>query len=307
MASKPDRSQLCPFCAESISGDALKCRHCGEFVGHARLSYSSGKKRTFLKRLFSRTKNEEGRILMIPIEMIESNPYQPREFLDKPSLAGLKRSVKEYGIIIPIIVRPEGARYQLVAGQRRLAAARELGLKFVPSIVRNLNVREMMEVGYLENLHRQDLNRVDKIQMFERICVEYPEIGRDKLAGMLGLSLEVLNRDKDILKMPVILQEALRRGLVALDHARQIQHLDKEKMLKAIEQIYQYRLTPDEAKDVVHMLTNQKSRYISSARSRHYHLYTCPYVTLLDQTDQQNFPTRKQAIKNGKIACMMCQ
>ncbi|OHB75345.1 MAG: hypothetical protein A2Z34_04835 [Planctomycetes bacterium RBG_16_59_8] len=305
-APLPSRqTKACPYCAETIRRDAQKCRHCGEFLGYV----SPGKGRGIISLLggvFSGKRGHKNEFVHAPADKIEANPYQPRELVDKKTLADLKKSMRQYGIIVPLIVKRDGKGYQLVAGQRRLMAARELGMKFVPAIVMTLNVREMMEISYLENLHRVDLSRIDLIQMFERICLEYPEIGREKLSAMLGLDLEQITRDRDLIKLPVILQEAVRRGMVSEEHARHLRHLDGKKTIEALEEIYRHRLTAEETEELVNRLLKKQPKYISSGKSLHFHRPDCPYTNLLDRHEANWYYSKREAVKSGKRACMTC-
>lgn len=297
-------AKACPYCAETIAKDARKCRYCGEFLDND----STRKKNVIsvIKGVFSRKGAKGSEFQHIPTDKIEANPYQPREFLDKQGLADLKRSMKQYGIIVPLIVKREGAGYQLVAGQRRLQAAKEIGMKFVPAIVRTLSVREMMEVSYLENLHRSELNGIDVVQMFERICTEYPEIGRERLASMLGLDLKKLTRDKELLKMPVLLQEAVRRGMINEEHARLLRSLDSKATIAAIEEIYRNRLSIEETDELINRLTKKKPKYISSANSQHFHSPECPYSKLFEEGDRTLYYSKREAVMSGKRACLTC-
>lgn len=297
--------KACPFCAESIPRDAQKCHFCGEF-----LAYTSGGQSkpilTAIKRFFAGKRRQQAELLFIPAEKIEANPYQPREMVDKKTLSSLKKSMQQYGIIVPLIVKREGAGFQLVAGQRRLMAARELGMKFVPAIVKDLTVREIMEVSYLENLHRIDLTLIDNVQMFERICQEYPEIGRERLAAMLGLELDTIARNRDMLKFPVILQEALRRGMIDDNHARHLKTLDKQQMLHALEEIHRRRLDAEETEELVNRILKKKPKYVASRDGLHFHKSDCAYAKLLDPNEIHCYYSKQEALGGGKRPCMTC-
>jgi ParB family chromosome partitioning protein len=303
----PSRDQKlikrCPFCKEQIANDALKCRFCGEFV--EKEIHPPRQILGILKRLFFGDKKDN--ISYIPLARIESNPFQPREVVEKRSISALARSVKEYGVIVPIIVTRVKGGYQLVAGQRRLLAAKEAGLRFIPAIIKNLSIREMMEVGYLENLHREELNKLDRIQVFERICNEYPELGRERLAEMLGLDIKELERSKEILKLPIILQEAIRAKIVTERHAFILKDLpDKGSLLKGIEAVYKERLSLEDTKEYVDSLLGRARKYVSARESSHFHHPSCPYVNLIPPEERVDFHSKFQARKAGKIPCMMC-
>jgi ParB family chromosome partitioning protein len=304
-------TKFCPFCKERIDKNALKCKYCGEFL--EREPQEGGSVIGRFVNLFRGTIGgafsgaEKNTLIHLPIDKIESNPFQPREVVDRKGLVDLTRSIKEYGVIVPIIVSKTETGYQLVAGQRRLLAAKDAGLKFIPAIVKTIGVREMMEMGYLENLHREDLNKIDRVGMFERICNEYPEIGRDNLANMLGLNLKELDKAKEILKLPIILQEALRAKMLTERHAFILKDLsDKDSLLKGIETVYKERLPVSETEEYVNSVLKRNPKYVCGPRSIHFHLPDCPYVNLIPREERQSFYSKKEAKLAGKIPCMMC-
>lgn len=159
--------------------------------------------------------------LEIPIGRIQDNPDPLREHLDEKELAHLAQSVREFGVIVPLIVkRTRSGAYQVVAGQRRLTAARIAGLASVPALVRDLDVRQTAEVCYIENLHRVDLKPVEDAEAFERLVWELRDFTKGQLARRLGLSPDEIRVHEEILRMPVVLREAMSMGLVDLARAR---------------------------------------------------------------------------------------
>ena len=168
------------------------CNHCGG--NSVWRNFLDGIKRVF------KAKRQEDRLMYIPVETVDQNPYQPREYVMENPLESLRKSVEQYGVIVPIIVNRHGSRFTLVAGQRRLQAARELGFKFIPAIVRSLNLRQMMEVSYLENLHREELSKVDVVEMFDLLSEAYEEAAiygktpvREALSKAAGEARSILN------------------------------------------------------------------------------------------------------------------
>lgn len=157
----------------------------------------------------------------IPIGRIQDNPDPLREHLDEGELARLAQSIREFGVIVPIIVkRARAGAYQVVAGQRRLTAARVAGLSAVPAVVRQLDERATAEVCYIENLHRVDLKPVEDAEAFERLVWELHDFTKGQLAKRLGLAPDEIKIHEEILRMPVILREAMSMGLLDLDRAR---------------------------------------------------------------------------------------
>ena len=199
-----------------------------------------------LKRVF-RLKRQEDRLMYIPVEKVDQNPYQPREYVIDEPLGDLKKSIEQYGVIVPIIVNRHSGRFTLVAGQRRLQAARELGFKFIPAIVRSLNPRQMMEVSYLENLHREELSKIDVVMMFDRIHRKYPRIEENEIAEAMGLKVDELRHARTLLDLPIPVLEALRANMLSEGHARVISAIsDPDAQLETIEMVYNEKLGLEE-------------------------------------------------------------
>ncbi|MCS7159511.1 MAG: ParB/RepB/Spo0J family partition protein, partial [Gemmatales bacterium] len=112
-------------------------------------------------------------ILQVPIEQIETNPLQPRRDFDLQELQALKHSLETHGLLQPILVRPTGRGYQVVVGERRLRAAREAGWKEIPVRIVDFNDQLVFEAALIENLHRSDLNPIEKAQGFAEYCRRY--------------------------------------------------------------------------------------------------------------------------------------
>lgn len=260
-----------------------------------------------IKRLFG-GKRRRDRLDYIPVDKITANPFQPREYvLDEP-LAELKKSIEQYGIIVPLIVNKEaGGRYTLVAGQRRLQAARELGFRFVPSIVRNLNSRQVMEISYMENLHREELSKIDVVQMFDRIHRKYPRIEEADLAEAMGLKVEELKKTRGLLDLPVPTLEALRANMISEEQAMLVCTIsDPDAQLEVIELVYNEKLSYEDTKEIVDRVTGREANYVTTDQAAHYHSPACPFALLIPEDRRMKFYTRKEVVGKGKVPCMQC-
>lgn len=160
------------------------------------------------------------RLLDIPIGQIRDNPEPLREHLDPGEIDRLAQSIREFGIVVPLIVKRVHGGYEVVAGQRRLTAARRAGLSTLPVIVRSLDDRTSAEVCYLENLHRVDLKPVEDAEAFERLVWQLRDFTRGQLAKKLGLEPGDMKAYDEILRLPVILREAMSMGVLDLDRAK---------------------------------------------------------------------------------------
>ncbi|MHC4607025.1 MAG: ParB/RepB/Spo0J family partition protein [Planctomycetota bacterium] len=244
----------------------------------------------------------------VGVDRIDDNPHQPRTYILAEPHDDLKMSIAQYGVIVPIIVnRMKGGRYTLVAGQRRLEAARELGHEAVPAVVRSMNKREMMEVTYLENLHREDLSRVDVVRMFDRIKRRYPQLREEELAVAMGLERNGLSEARALLDLPIPALEALRAGMISEEHARAVSEIDDpDRMLEVIEAVYRETLDVECTQALVDRVLNRPARFIANDDSPHYHRSSCPFARLIPPDRRARFYSRKEAVKRGKIACMNC-
>lgn len=235
----------CPLCAEWIAADARKCRYCGETLGP-----DEEKPRGlwgWLTRLFRRA--PQVRYEHVAVDDIRQNPYQPREYMDAhtPEFERLKQSIRAFGVIVPIIVRREKRGYVLVAGQRRLAACRALKISSIPALIESLSQKEMMEVAYLENLHRKELNRVESSRALQRMMFTDRVDTWKSLGRRFGIDIDEIKLQKSILDLPVLLQEAVARGMITAVQAQALSEIREELALKAmLKETYQRRLSPEE-------------------------------------------------------------
>ncbi len=258
------------------------------------------------KRVF-RLKKQGDRLMYIPVDRVDHNPYQPREYVQQEPLEELKKSIEQYGVIVPIIVNRQGKRFTLVAGQRRLAAARELGFKYVPAIVRTLNSRQMMEVSYLENLHREGLSTIDVVQMFDRIHRKYPKIEEGDLADAMGLKVDELRHARNLLDLPIPALEALRAGMITEGHAQWVKEIsDPDAQLEVIEMVFNEKLGVEETKELCDRVTHKEASYVTADQAAHFHSPSCPYAQLIPEDRKMKFYSKKEVAKRGKIPCMQC-
>jgi ParB family chromosome partitioning protein len=153
------------------------------------------------------------------IDAIEHNPYQPRKAFDDEELASLSASIRVHGVLQPLVVRQVGERYQLVAGERRLRAAREAGLSSVPVTIVDFNDRQVLEAALVENIQRTDLNPIEKAQGFKDYLTRY-QVTHEQLATRLGLGRATITNLVALLDLPAELQESVRTGQLSGGHAK---------------------------------------------------------------------------------------
>ena len=159
----------------------------------------------------------------IPVSLIAPNPRQPRQVFDPDALAELSQSVREVGVLQPVVVRPVGTeqdpRYELVMGERRWRAAREAGLETVPAIVRGTGDDDLLRDALLENLHRSDLNPLEEAAAYQQLLEDFG-CTHDELAARLGKSRPQISNTIRLLRLPPLVQRRVAAGVLSAGHAR---------------------------------------------------------------------------------------
>lgn len=158
-------------------------------------------------------------ILDIEIGEIKENPHQPRSFFSPADLEDLIASIKEHGIMQPLVVTQKGNGYELIAGERRLRASKALGLKTVPAIVREASEQEKLELALIENIQRQDLNAVEEAIAYKALIDEFA-LTQDAVAARVGKSRSAVANIIRLLDLPDDVLSALREGKITKSHAR---------------------------------------------------------------------------------------
>lgn len=163
---------------------------------------------------------ESERLIDIEISQISPNPFQPRETFDPVKLAELKQSISENGIIQPISVRAVDSGYELIAGERRLRAVRELGLERIPVYVMEVNTdEEMLELSLVENIQRDNLNPIDEANGYQTL-ISKCKLTQDEVATKVGKDRSTITNALRVLKLPKNIQESIIKGEITSGHAR---------------------------------------------------------------------------------------
>jgi ParB family transcriptional regulator, chromosome partitioning protein len=155
----------------------------------------------------------------VPLDAIGHNPYQPRKTFDDDELASLAASIRTHGVLQPLVVRQVRDGYQLIAGERRLRAARAAGLPAVPVTVVDFNDQQVLEAALVENIQRSDLNPIEKAQGFKDYLARYL-MTHEQLAARLGLGRATITNLVALLDLPAELQDAVRVGQLSTGHAK---------------------------------------------------------------------------------------
>jgi ParB family chromosome partitioning protein len=164
---------------------------------------------------------------MVSINDITPNPHQPRVKITQEDIQDLVASIKERGIVEPLIVKRSGAKYILAAGERRFRAARAAGLKEVPVVVRDLTDQELLEIGIIENLHRKDLNPVEEARAYTDLHTTFG-MTHDRIAQLVGKDRSTVTNTMRILNLPERVRKFLLSGKLSSGHARALLSLKDE-------------------------------------------------------------------------------
>lgn len=198
---------------------------------------------------------------LIPIEAVKKNPYQPRAKIDASEIKDLVSSIKEKGVIEPIVVKRSDDHFILAAGERRLKAARVAGLKEIPAIIRDLNDQELLEIGLIENLQRRDLNPIEEALAYEQLNKNFG-LTHDRIAVLVGKDRSTITNAVRLLILPKRIVEYLHLGKLNAGHARALLALDGEiKKLEVADRIVREGLSVRQTEALVRKL-NRKPRII---------------------------------------------
>ena len=179
-----------------------------------------------------------GAVAAIDINLIETNPFQPRTEFDETALRELAQSIKEQGVIQPVTVRKLGYnKYQLISGERRLRASKMAGLTTIPVFIRVANDEQMLELALIENIHRENLNAIEVAISYQRLIDEC-NMTQEEVSEKVGKSRSAVANFLRLLKLPAEVQIAIRDGHISMGHARALINInDKEEQLKLLQQI----------------------------------------------------------------------
>jgi ParB family chromosome partitioning protein len=164
-------------------------------------------------------------LLVLPVEAIERNPDQPRKRFEEARLEELAASIREHGIVEPILVRKQGGRYRIVAGERRWRAAQRAGLTEVPAVVREASDRQAFELALVENLQREDLTAIEEAEAYEVLLDEH-RLTQEQIAERVGKERSTIANALRLLKLPEDVRDLVRGGELDMGHARALLGLE---------------------------------------------------------------------------------
>jgi len=204
-----------------------------------------------LDALLPEVKTEGENIREVKISEIKSSRYQPRRYFDPEKQKELADSIREKGVVQPVLVRPSKEGYELIAGERRLQAAKAIGLERIPAIVKDVVDSEALEIALIENIQRQDLNPMEEAESYQRLIKEF-NLTQESLAKEVGKDRTSIANTLRLLKLPLEIQEQVSTGVISTGHARAILSLESEvQQLEACEKIVKKGLSVRETEGLV--------------------------------------------------------
>jgi ParB family chromosome partitioning protein len=203
-------------------------------------------------------------VLEVPVELIASNPHQPRRGFDQDGLTELAASIQQHGIIQPLVITAQGEeveldqKYSLIAGERRLRAAKMAGLATVPAILREANSQDQLVVALIENVQRSDLNPLEAATAYQNLSVEFG-LSHEEIAERVGKSRSAVTNTLRLLDLPDVVQQAVRTDQISMGHARALLGLDTIKAQSAaLQTILTQELNVRQAEALVNKLKGKK-------------------------------------------------
>lgn len=173
---------------------------------------------------------QDQQIVQIPVDELQGNPLQPRGVISPESLVDLVDSIKEHGILEPLVVAKTPAGFQIIAGERRWRAAKIAGLSDVPVIIKETTPRGMLEMAIVENVQRVDLNPVERAKAFQRLIDEF-SLGTGEISKRIGKSQAYVSNSLRLLTLPDALKDGLLSGLITEGHARALAAINDSKVM----------------------------------------------------------------------------
>ena len=243
------------------------------------------------KKSFAVSNSDE--VVKIPVENIVPNPNQPRYYFDENNLKELSESIKEHGIIQPILVtKTNGDKYELIAGERRLQASKLLGLKEISAIVRLATNQQKLELALVENIQRHNLNPVEEAKAYQKLSKEF-NLTQEEIAKKTGKSRSTIANIIRLLDLPIEIQRGIIVGKITEGHARAILGLENPEKQRALyELILKNNLTVRATENKVKEVTvhTHKRKVLKQAD---------PYLQDLEDNLQQKLGTKVKIKKHG--------
>ena len=203
-------------------------------------------------------KAEKGAETLVDINKVEPNREQPRKIFNEDALQELSESIKQYGIIQPLLVQKKDDYYEIIAGERRWRAAKKAGLKKVPVIIRDLSEQEIVEISLIENIQREDLNPIEEALAYKRLLEEF-DLKQDEVAEKVSKSRTAVTNSLRLLKLDNRVQQMLVDEMITPGHARTILNIeDPDKQYEFAQRVFDEKMSVRDVEKEIKKLNNKK-------------------------------------------------
>ncbi len=234
------------------------------------------------------------KIMHVAIDQVSPNPFQPREDFDMQNMEDLIQSIKERGVIQPILVRRKDNHYELIAGERRLRAANSLNLKEIPVIVKDVDDRDSLELALIENIQRQDLNAIEEAHAYQYLIDKF-QLTQERISEVLGKARVSITNTLRLLRLPQEIQEEMKKGRISFAHGRALLEIDDENQQRRLAQdIIVNSLSVRELENLI------KMRRPKDFKRKMGQLIREPLVMVLEEEMQQALATKVRISKRKK-------
>lgn len=233
-------------------------------------------------------------VVYVHSEQIKPNPFQPREDFDQTSIEELAQSIKEKGVIQPLLVRRKGDNFELIAGERRLRACISLGLNEIPIIVRDVSDQDSLELALIENIQREELNPIEEAHAYQHLMDKF-KITQEKISEVLGKGRATITNTLRLLKLPHEIQQEMKKGRISFAHGRALLEIDDANHQRRLAQdIIAKGLSVRELENLL------KSSRPKSIRRKITPASGEPLVAILEEQMQHALATKVRIIKRKK-------
>lgn len=214
-----------------------------------------------------------GEVVELELSQIRSNPYQPRKQFSEESLTELAASIKEYGIVQPIIVKKSIQGYEVVAGERRTRAARKIGLTRIPAIIKEFSDQDMIEIALIENIQREDLNPIEEAESYATI-IDLRHLTQSEFATRFGKSRSYVTNLLGLLSLPKSVKEFTSNRQISMSHARVLSKIEDEtKVIELAKRIINEDLSVREVEKIAMTSNIPKKKPVNRIPAFHYNIY----------------------------------
>lgn len=236
------------------------------------------------------------KIAFIPTDQIRPNPFQPREEFSQESMEELVQSIREKGIIQPVLVRPKTDGYELIAGERRHRAATILNLKEIPAIIKEVEDRDSLELALIENLQREELNPIEEAHAFQYLIEKF-SLTQEEVAEVLGKARVSITNTLRLLKLPIEIQEEIKNNRITFGHGKTLLEIGDENLQrKMMHEIISKSLSVRELENLIRMRRPRSLKI----RSRLSVSASDPILAVMEEQLQQILATRVKIVRKKK-------